>query len=120
MPITSKQNEAGSYLNPADLVGAYAVIFLSKRTEIDAGYGQAADRMVELAAQQPGYIGVRSVREPGGLGVTISYWRSEADIKAWRQHLEHAATRETGRKQWYQYYELQVCKIERAYDFGLD
>ena len=36
----------------------YAVIFTSRRTVGDDGYGAAADRMVELAAMQPGYLGV--------------------------------------------------------------
>ena len=37
----------------------YAVIFTSKRTDHDRGYSIMADRMVELAQQQPGYLGVK-------------------------------------------------------------
>lgn len=36
----------------------YAVIFSSLRTEGDLGYGEAAARMLELAQQQPGFLGV--------------------------------------------------------------
>ena len=38
----------------------YAVIFTSLRTAGDDGYGATADRMVELAAGQPGYLGVET------------------------------------------------------------
>lgn len=93
----------------------YAVIFTSRRTDGDAGYGATADRMVELAAQQPGYLGVESVRGADGLGITVSYWESEAAIAAWRAHAEHTLARERGRRDWYAHYELRVAKVERAY-----
>ena len=60
----------------------YAVIFSSLRTEGDQGYGQAASRMLELAREQPGFLGVESAREDA-LGITVSYWESEAAILAW-------------------------------------
>ena len=94
----------------------YAVIFSSRRNgEDDAGYGQAAQHMVDLASQQPGFLGVESTRGEDGFGITVSYWESEAAIAAWRQHAEHAATRAYGRTHWYQHYELRVAKVERAY-----
>lgn len=56
----------------------YAVIFTSLRTDGDHGYEQAATRMVELAREQPGFLGVESARGEDGLGITVSYWASEA------------------------------------------
>jgi heme-degrading monooxygenase HmoA len=94
----------------------YAVIFSSRRNGIDdAGYGEAAQRMVELASAQPGFLGVESARDADGFGITVSYWDSEAAIAAWRRHAEHAATRAHGRVHWYEHYELRVAKVERAY-----
>ncbi|MFO1218751.1 MAG: antibiotic biosynthesis monooxygenase [Burkholderiaceae bacterium] len=93
----------------------YAVIFTSQRTTGDQGYAAMADRMVELAAQQPGYLGAESARDDEGLGITVSYWRSLDDIAAWRRHVEHSATRDRGRAQWYSHYELRIARVERAY-----
>jgi heme-degrading monooxygenase HmoA len=93
----------------------YAVIFTSLRSAGDAGYGSTADRMMELAAQQPGYLGVESVRGDDGLGITVSYWESESSIADWRKHAEHTLARERGRSEWYEHYELRVAKVERAY-----
>lgn len=94
----------------------YAVIFTSQRRPDDgAGYGSAAARMAELAALQPGYLGVESARDDEGLGITVSYWRSLDDIAAWRSHAEHTLTRERGRAEWYRYYSLRIAKVERAY-----
>jgi heme-degrading monooxygenase HmoA len=40
----------------------YAVIFSSQRTSQDQGYADTAQRMVELAAKQPGFLGLESAR----------------------------------------------------------
>ena len=93
----------------------YAVIFTTRRTAGDAGYGEMAQRMDELAAQQPGYLGIESVRDVDGIGITVSYWASEAAILAWRRNAEHVAARELGRSAWYEHYELRVARVERAY-----
>ncbi len=94
----------------------YAVIFSSQRNEQDdAGYGAMAQRMVELAALQPGFLGVESTRGADGFGITVAYWDSEDAIRAWRQHAEHTAAREQGRRDWYDHFELRIAKVERAY-----
>jgi heme-degrading monooxygenase HmoA len=95
---------------------AYAVIFSSQRTATGGeAYGSAADRMVELAAQQPGFLGVESARGADGFGITVSYWTDLDAIAAWRGHAEHTAVREQGRREWYESFDLRVCKVERAY-----
>jgi heme-degrading monooxygenase HmoA len=93
----------------------YAVIFTSLRTEGDKGYGDMADRMVALAAQQPGFLGVESARE--GLGITVSYWQDLASIKAWKMNAEHLVAQQTGRSDWYTQYKTRIAKVERDYGF---
>ena len=93
----------------------YAVIFTSRRTAGDRGYGDMAGRMVELAAQQPGYLGMDSVREAGGHGITASYWRDEASILAWKRDTEHQQAQRGGQQTWYDDYQVRVARVERAY-----
>lgn len=94
----------------------WLVSFTSQRTDTDAqAYADAAGRMLELAAVQPGFLGVESARGADGLGITLSYWADEASIAAWRAHVEHAAVREYGRANWYEHYAVRVAKVERAY-----
>jgi len=94
----------------------FAVIFSSLRSDGgDAAYSAAADRMLALAAEQPGFLGAESARDDGGFGITVSYWESEAAIAAWKQNAEHRAVREQGRRDWYRHFELRVCRVERAY-----
>lgn len=95
----------------------YAVVFTAVRTAGDNGYGKTADRLLELAAGQPGFLGVDSARGADGLGITVSYWRDEDSIAAWRDHAEHALARAHGREHWYSSFALHVAKVERAYGF---
>ncbi|MBT2185447.1 antibiotic biosynthesis monooxygenase family protein [Sphingobium nicotianae] len=97
-------------------VGAIAVIFIAQRTDEDeVGYGRAAGAMDALAATQPGYLGIDSVRGADGLGITVSYWADEASAVAWRNNAEHAAIREIGRARWYARYRLIVTQAVRGY-----
>lgn len=96
--------------------GQVAVIFVSQRTGEDAaGYADAAQAMGVLAAVQPGYAGTDSVRDSGGLGITVSYWNDMASAAAWRDHPEHARIRDLGRARWYDWYSLDVARVERGY-----
>lgn len=94
----------------------YAVIFTSVRTEMDADeYNRMAERMMTLAAKQPGYLGIDTARGEDGLGITVSYWRDEASIAAWKAEAEHQAAQRLGKERWYEAFSLHVARIERAY-----
>ncbi|MEO0003945.1 MAG: hypothetical protein RLZZ22_1637 [Pseudomonadota bacterium] len=93
----------------------YAVMFSSVRKAGNDGYCQAAERMVELAAQQSGFLGAESARGADGFGITVSYWQDEASIHAWKANAEHRVAQETGQQRWYEHYEVRIAKVERAY-----
>ncbi|SFR37580.1 Heme-degrading monooxygenase HmoA [Robiginitalea myxolifaciens] len=95
----------------------YAVIFTSKRTQADPeGYGQMAEQMMELAARQPGYLGVDHARED--IGITISYWDSLQAISNWKQQEDHLQAQRLGRERWYEHFTLRICRVEREYGFN--
>ncbi len=91
----------------------YAVIFTSLRTDGDNGYGQMAARMVELAAAQPGFLGIESAREE--VGITVSYWADLESVKAWKKNAEHLEAQSKGRNEWYSHFRLRISKVEREY-----
>lgn len=97
----------------------YAVIFTSKRA-VDDGhvYGAVAQRMVDLGSRYEGFLGIESARGADGLGITVSYWRDEAAILAWKRDTEHQKAQRGGREAWYDAYEVRIAKVERAYGFA--
>ncbi len=93
----------------------YAVIFTSQQTDDLEGYGAMAEKMVVLAAEQPGYLGFESARE--GIGIAISYWRDLESIRNWKAQLEHQEAQSLGRERWYSGYTTRIARVERQYSF---
>ena len=112
----------------------YAVIFTSTQTKTTEGYSEMAEKMENLAKQQKGYIGIDSARNDtsthfdyaqrptltGAVGITVSYWESLEAIKNWKTNTEHLFAQQKGREQWYNWYNVRICKVEREYEFKLD
>ena len=94
----------------------YAVIFTSKRTEGDNGYAEMSQLMDSLVKKQKGFIGVDSARND--IGITVSYWKNLEAIKNWKQQTDHLMAQKKGRTDWYSWYNVRICKVEREYEFG--
>ena len=95
----------------------YAVIFTSRRTDVAEGYDETSDKMIELAQQQPGYLGYESARGEDGLGITVSYWESEDAIANWKRNAEHRIAQQQGMATWYTEFVTRVAKVERQRAF---
>ncbi|WP_430908788.1 antibiotic biosynthesis monooxygenase family protein [Maribacter sp. 2-571] len=93
----------------------YAVIFTSGRTEGDKGYADMARSMERLAKEQPGFLGMESARET--IGITVSYWESMQAIAHWKQQTDHLLAQKKGIADWYSWYKVRVCLVERSYAF---
>lgn len=94
----------------------YAVIFTSIHTENIEGYSEMAQLMEKLAKQQPGFLGIESARNE--TGITVSYWQNLQSIKNWKANIDHLGAQQKGREQWYKYYKIRICKVEREYEFN--
>lgn len=95
-----------------------AVIFTSLRTAGDHGYGAMANQMEALAAKQPGYLGIETARDE--LGITVSYWATEDDARAWKQVADHLGAQRLGRERWYAAYRVRIATVEREYGYERD
>ncbi|MCF6222707.1 MAG: antibiotic biosynthesis monooxygenase [Flavobacteriaceae bacterium] len=93
----------------------YAVIFTSLRTDEDPEYNKMSKRMVALAEEQKGFLGIESAKEE--LGITVSYWDSLESIRAWKSVDEHRKAQKKGIEKWYAAYKVRICKVENDYEF---
>lgn len=97
-----------------------AVIFTSQHSGQDrAGYDAMAARMDELARQQPGWLGFESVRGADGFGITVAYWRTVAEARAWKANVEHLGAQQLGRERWYRAYRVRVAEVTREYGHSM-
>lgn len=94
----------------------FAVIFSSLRTDVDEGYSEMNDKLEEIARGYSGFIGQDSARS--ALGISISYWKNEEDIIAWRKNAEHQLAMKYGKEKWYTWYNVRVAIVEREYSFS--
>lgn len=101
----------------------YAVIFTSTQTETIVGYSEMADQMEALAKKQDGFLGIESARNSTSsnlsdrIGITVSYWENLDAIKQWKSNTDHLFAQQKGREQWYNWYKVRICKVEREYEF---
>lgn len=92
------------------------VIFRSLRNDVEPdAYAQTAEQMVEMAMQQPGYLGHWSARDASGRGITLSYWVDDDAARAWKAVAEHAAVQRYGAEHWYDAYVTEVATVTRSY-----
>ena len=89
----------------------YAVIFTSHRRDNDSGYSQIAERMVEIASKQPGFLGIESARED--VGITVSYWSDLESIQRWKDNIDHQEAQKLGVEKWYTSFKTRIAKVER-------
>ena len=90
-----------------------AVVFTSLRTDGDHGYAVMSTRLEELAARQPGYLGIEAARDE--LGITVSYWVDEASARVWKEVAAHLVAQQRGRDTWYSDYRVRVATVTRDY-----
>lgn len=95
----------------------YAVIFTSTQKNNIEGYSEMAEKMEELVKQQSGFLGMDSARNE--IGITVSYWDNLESIKNWKQQSDHLQAQLQGRQDWYRWYHVRICKVEREYEFNM-
>ena len=97
-----------------------AVIFESQpHPQHKSDYLDAAAALRPLLAEVDGFVSVErfeSLSRPGTI-LSLSYWRDEAALDAWRNLEPHRRVQEQGRREIFADYRLRVAQVLR--DYGL-
>ena len=94
----------------------YAVIFTAVSSDNQQGHDSMGLRMLELAMQQAGYLGIELAGDAKN-GITVSYWKDLPSIAAWKKNVDHMAAQKAGRERWYDSYRVRIALVEREYGF---
>src|SRR6478672_6812469 len=90
----------------------YAVIFTSINADVDhTEHTEMYQRMVKIAQNYQGYLGIEPARNPDGSGVAAVYWRDHESILAFARDPEHLIAKKKGREIWYSHYFIRICKV---------
>jgi heme-degrading monooxygenase HmoA len=82
-------------------------------------YLEHASRLRPELEKIDGFISVerfQSLTDPDKM-LSLSFWRDEAAVARWRNHVEHRATQAAGRAGVFRDYRLRVAAVMR--DYGL-
>jgi heme-degrading monooxygenase HmoA len=80
-------------------------------------YLDLAAGLKPLLAEIDGFISIErfeSLAEPGKL-LSLSFWRDEAAVAAWRNGEEHRAVQAQGRNGVFRDYRLRIAAVDRDY-----
>jgi heme-degrading monooxygenase HmoA len=98
-----------------------AVIFeVTPAAGRQGAYLQLAAELAGELRRMDGFISVErfeSLAEPGKI-LSLSFWRDEAAVAAWRNHPGHRRTQAQGRRQVFEAYRLRIADVVR--DYGMD
>lgn len=102
-------------LNINEKLPYYAVIFSSVRKDQDhERYNKTVVELKKSVFEQPGFLGFDTAHDLN-IGITVSYWKDLKSIKDWKNHVDHLKAQKLGNENWYRYYSIRVCKVERSY-----
>jgi heme-degrading monooxygenase HmoA len=94
------------------------ILFRSKLTnQAGEDYQAMNDEMESLVRQNPGFVDVKSYTSEDGERLTVVWWRDKESLREWRQQMRHREAQNTGREKWYEYYHMEVAKVERTSSF---
>jgi len=102
----------------SDQLPYYAVIFTSTRTEVNEGYNETNDLLMNKAKDYPGFMGLDAVRD--GLGIAVSYWKNLEELHKWKVDTEHILAKSRGRAEWDSHYRIRIARVEMDYQFDKD
>lgn len=90
---------------------------LSDKEEVGTEYAPLAKRMIELAEAMPGFISYKNFEASDGERVSVIEFDSQENLRAWQEHPEHKVAQQKGRDLFYDQFKVQVCTVEREYNF---
>lgn len=98
-----------------------AVIFeVEPRPGCREPYLNMAAQLRPLLAQIDGFLSIErfeSLTQPGKL-LSLSFWRDEQAIAAWRSLEAHRGAQDAGRRTLFEDYRLRIATVQR--DYGLN
>ena len=94
---------------------------IKPRPDIDTEAYQAAfERMLELVAEVPGFVSIDGFGGEDGSELAVARFESREAIDQWRDQPEHVLTRQRGRDEFFDAYDITIATVWKHYDWTRD
>lgn len=94
----------------------YTVLFTIQTTgENKEALSRVDNRMLELAAMNPGFIGSESLEDEEGFILMMTYWKDLESIKAFTENVEHQHIQEKGKSIWFKKKVIRIAHVIKEY-----
>lgn len=94
------------------------ILFRSKLTSAaGADYAAMNAEMEEYVKSMPGFLDVKAFTAADGERLTVVWWQDLETLRVWQEDLRHIEAKKTGRRNWYQYYKMEVAEVLRQSSF---
>jgi len=102
----------------ADLDTRLVTVFRSRlREEAKGEYDLVALEMASIARTMPGFLELKTFTADDGERVSVVTFANQEAQSAWRDHPDHRVAQQLGRSNFYDSYDIQICRVvsERSF-----
>jgi len=94
------------------------ILFRSKLTPAAGEDYAAMNAELETSVQKmSGFVAVKHFNAADGERLTVVWWRDRETLSAWQTDQRHLVAKGAGRKDWYQYYKIELADVFRHSTF---
>jgi heme-degrading monooxygenase HmoA len=95
----------------------HVVLFqIHPRSDVDElAYGAAFEEMMRLVAEIRGFVSFQGFTGEDGSELALAHFETEDAIKQWREQPRHSETRERGRHEFFESYDITIAEVSRHY-----
>jgi heme-degrading monooxygenase HmoA len=83
-------------------------------------YQRTFERMLARVTELPGFVDIRGFAGADGTELALARFTTREAIEEWRDHPEHARTRQRGRDEFFEAYEITIATVWKNYDWSRD
>ena len=89
------------------------------RDDVDLAVYEALDaHMYALVQRISGFLSAKTYHSEDGDQISLIRFASLEALRVWKEHPEHREAQRRGREEFFSAYDIEICEVTRAYDFG--
>ena len=91
------------------------ILFRSRlRAGVDGeAYDRHAQALYDIVRTMPGFVSSEDFVGESGDRLAVILFQDDETLAAWRNHPVHREAQERGRREYYEFYDIKICSVDR-------